>query len=52
VPYVNEKGVQNAMETVAQNTPEAASASPDRFIDMSFVRQLDDSGFYKQLLGS
>lgn len=52
VPYVNEKGVQNAIETVAQTVPEAASATPDRFLDMSFVRQLEDSGFYKQLLGS
>jgi NitT/TauT family transport system substrate-binding protein len=52
VPYVNPQGVQNAIETVAQSTtPEAAGATPDRFIDSSFVRQLDEGGFYKQLLG-
>ena len=53
VPYVNPQGVQNAIDTVAQTTtPEAASSTPDRFVDSSFVRQLDEGGFYKQLLGS
>jgi NitT/TauT family transport system substrate-binding protein len=53
VPYVNPQGVQNAIDTVAQTTtPEAAGATPDRFVDSSFVRQLDESGFYKQLSGS
>ena len=53
VPYVNPQGVQNAIETVAQTTtPEAAGSTPDRFVDSSFVRQLDEGGFYKQLLGS
>jgi NitT/TauT family transport system substrate-binding protein len=52
VPYVNPQGVQNAIDTVAQTTtPEAAGATPDRFVDSSFVRQLDEGGFYKQLLG-
>jgi NitT/TauT family transport system substrate-binding protein len=53
VPYVNPQGVQNAIDTVAQTTtPEAAGATPDRFVDSSFVRQLDESGFYKQLSGA
>jgi NitT/TauT family transport system substrate-binding protein len=52
VPYVSQRGMQNAIETVAQTQPEAAGASPDRFLDSSFVRQLDESGFYKQLLGT
>jgi ABC-type amino acid transport substrate-binding protein len=52
VPYVNPQGVQNAIETVAQTVPEASGATPDRFVDSSFVRQLDEGGFYKQLLGA
>jgi NitT/TauT family transport system substrate-binding protein len=53
VPYVNPQGVQNAIETVAQSTsPDAAGTSPDRYVDSSLVRQLDEGGFYKQLLGS
>jgi NitT/TauT family transport system substrate-binding protein len=53
VPYVNPQGVQNAIDTVAQTTtPEAASSTPDRFVDSSFVKQLDEGGFYKQLSGS
>lgn len=52
IPYVNPRGVQNAIESVAQTVPAAVSATPDRFVDSSFVRQLDESGFYRQLLGS
>jgi NitT/TauT family transport system substrate-binding protein len=52
VPYVNPKGVQHAIETVALTQPEAATAAPDAFVDSSFVKQLEDSGFYKQLLAS
>ena len=52
IPYVSPKGVQNAIETVAQTVPEAAGAAPERFVDSGFVRQLEDGGFYKQLLGS
>jgi NitT/TauT family transport system substrate-binding protein len=53
VPYVNPQGVQNAIDTVAQTTtPEAAGTTPDRYVDSSFVKQLEDSGFFKQLSGS
>jgi NitT/TauT family transport system substrate-binding protein len=51
VPYVNLQGVQNAIETVSKTSPDAAGASPDRFVDSSYVRQLEEGGFYKQLLG-
>jgi NitT/TauT family transport system substrate-binding protein len=52
IPYVNPQGVQRAIETVAQTQPEAAAASPESFVDSSLVKQLDDGGFYKQLLAS
>jgi NitT/TauT family transport system substrate-binding protein len=52
IPYVNPRGVQNAIDSVAQTVPEAVGATPDRFVESSFVSQLDEGGFYRQLLGS
>jgi NitT/TauT family transport system substrate-binding protein len=50
VPYVSERGVQNVIDTVAQTMPEAVGATPERFLDSSYVRQLEEGGFYKTLL--
>jgi len=52
IPYVNPRGVQRAIETVAQSQPEAAGAAIETFVDSSLVKQLEDGGFYKQLLAS
>jgi ABC-type nitrate/sulfonate/bicarbonate transport system substrate-binding protein len=49
VPYVSEHGLKNVIDSVAQNLPEAMGAMPDRFVDSSFVRQLEGSGFYSRL---
>jgi NitT/TauT family transport system substrate-binding protein len=51
VPYVNADGVTNAINYVAQSQPEAGGTTPDRYVDMQFVKQLDEAGFYKQLWG-
>ncbi len=51
VPYVSRRGVQNAIDTVAQTMPEAVGTTPEQFVDSSFVRQLEEAGFYKQPLG-
>jgi NitT/TauT family transport system substrate-binding protein len=52
IPYVNPQGVQHAIETVTQTQPEAAGAAIESFVDSSLVKQLEDGGFYKQLLAS
>jgi NitT/TauT family transport system substrate-binding protein len=50
VPYLSDRGIQNVIDTLAQSMPEALGATPQQFVDSSFVRQLEDSGFYKALL--
>jgi ABC-type nitrate/sulfonate/bicarbonate transport system substrate-binding protein len=50
VPYVSERGIQTVIDNVAQSMPEALGSTPERFVDSSFVRQLEESGFYNTLL--
>lgn len=49
VPYPNADGVKTMLDYLAPKNPKAASADPNAFVDLSFVRQLDSSGFIKQL---
>jgi NitT/TauT family transport system substrate-binding protein len=48
-PYVTARGFQTAIDFVAQSLPAAKGTSADGYLDSSFVKQLDDSGFFKQL---
>ncbi len=48
-PYV--RGIEQVIAEVATDTQKARGAKPEQFIDMSFVKQLDDSGFFKRLYG-
>ncbi|HLH23043.1 MAG TPA: ABC transporter substrate-binding protein [Chloroflexota bacterium] len=48
-PYVSEAGVQTVLDLLAETEPQAADAKPSQFIDNSYVRELDDSGFIRQL---
>lgn len=36
-------------DDMAPRNPTAAAADPNAFVDMSFVRELESSGFIKQL---
>jgi ABC-type nitrate/sulfonate/bicarbonate transport system substrate-binding protein len=49
VPYPNAEGVKTLLDDIAPRTPKAATADPKSFVDMSFVQELDSSGFIKQL---
>jgi len=49
VPYPTPEGVKTMLDDLARANPKAASAVPKAFVDMSFVRELDTSGFIKQL---
>ncbi len=49
VPYPNPDGVKTMLDDLAPRDPRAAAADPKAFVDMSFVRELDASGFIKQL---
>jgi len=48
-PYPTPEGVKTMLDDLAPKNPKAAAANPKAFVDMSLVRELDSSGFIKQL---
>jgi len=42
-------GIQTILDELALKNPKAKTARPEDFIDMSFVKKLDDEGFYDRL---
>jgi len=49
VPYPSMLGVKTVLEFLAKDNPKAKGADPNVFVDQSFVKALDDSGFIKAL---
>jgi NitT/TauT family transport system substrate-binding protein len=49
VPYPTPEGVKTMLDDLAPRDPRAAAADPKAFVDPSFVRELEASGFIKQL---
>ena len=49
VPYPTPDGVKTMLDYMARTNPKAAAADPKAFVDPSLVRELDNSGFIKQL---
>jgi ABC-type nitrate/sulfonate/bicarbonate transport system substrate-binding protein len=48
-PYPAMGGVQLALEEIGERNPAAKSARPEQFVDTSFVRELDESGYIDAL---
>ena len=48
-PYPTPEGVKTMLDDLALKNPKAATADPKTFVDMSLIRELDSSGFIKQL---
>ncbi|HEX7226942.1 MAG TPA: hypothetical protein VF353_04140 [Candidatus Binatia bacterium] len=44
-------GVKRLLDDVAVKNPKAAAANPRDFVDLSFVEEVERSGFIKQLYG-
>jgi hypothetical protein len=44
-------GVKTLLDDIAAKNPKAAAAKPRDFVDMSFVEEVERSGFIKQLYG-
>ena len=42
-------GVRTILEALAAGNPAARAAKPEDFVDMRFVKELDDSGFIDRL---
>jgi len=49
VPYPTPDGVKTMLDDLAPRNPKAAAADPKAFVDQSLVRELESSGFIKQL---
>lgn len=48
-PYPAMGGVQLALEEIGERNPAAKSARPEQFVDVSFVKELDESGYLDAL---
>ncbi len=49
VPYPTIGGMRFVLEQIAAQNPKAKSANPETFMDVTFVKQLEESGFIKSL---
>jgi len=43
--YPSLEGLKTVIEDIAERDPRAKTAKPEQFVDMSFIRELDQSGF-------
>ena len=47
--YPTLEGIKNILEPLAQTDPKAKAAKPEDFVDMSFIKELDQSGYIDSL---
>ena len=48
-PYPTLKGIQYLLDEVASNLPNAKSAKPEQFVDLSLLQQLEREGFFSEM---
>jgi NitT/TauT family transport system substrate-binding protein len=48
-PYPTLKGIDAILREIGGKEPEAKTARPEQFVDLSFVKELDNSGFIDRL---
>jgi len=48
-PYPTLKGIQMILGELAAREPKAQTAKPEQFVDMTFIKELDASGFIDRL---
>jgi NitT/TauT family transport system substrate-binding protein len=49
IPYPSLRGVQTIIDKIAEEDPKVKERDPKSFVDESFVKELDDSGFLKAI---
>jgi hypothetical protein len=47
MPYASVAGVKSVLQFLTASQPKAATANPDDFYDMSYLKKIEDSGFAK-----
>jgi hypothetical protein len=45
-PYPTMMGIQFLLDMAAPQMPQAKTAKPQQFVDLSFLRELENDGFY------
>ncbi len=48
-PYPTLKGIQFMLDVLAPTMPEAKNAKPERFVDLSFLQELEKEGFFNEM---
>jgi ABC-type nitrate/sulfonate/bicarbonate transport system substrate-binding protein len=48
-PYPTLKGIQYLLDEVASKVPQAKSAKPEQFTDLSLLQQLEKEGFFAEM---
>jgi NitT/TauT family transport system substrate-binding protein len=48
-PYPTMKGIQNLIDMSAPQIPQAKSAKPEQFVDLSFLQELEKERFYGEM---
>jgi hypothetical protein len=48
-PYPTLKGIQFMLDMLAPAMPEAKSAKPEQFVDLSFLQELEKEGFFNEM---
>ena len=51
VPTPSPEGVKTLLDDIAPQNPKAKGADPRQFVDLSFMQELESSGFIKRLYG-
>ena len=51
IPYASPQGVKAVLQFLAPRQPKAATASPEEFYDMSFLKKLEQNGFTQAIAG-
>jgi ABC-type nitrate/sulfonate/bicarbonate transport system substrate-binding protein len=49
VPYPTMKGIRLVLDEIAARSPKARDIAPDSLIDLSYLKEIDGSGFIKSL---
>ena len=48
-PYPTLKGIQFLLDEVAAKSPNAKTAKPEQFVDLSLLQQLEKEGFFAEM---
>jgi NitT/TauT family transport system substrate-binding protein len=51
VPYPTLKGIQMVLDEIGTRSPKAKGLAPESFIDVGYLKELEQSGFIKKLYG-